>query len=86
MLYERAPAIDFSNLAYVRAPVRVFREIFGVFIAFAVCATRVTRGALVAHGNSFTFLRCEASQYRRSVVPLSGFLWNDLNDPVDYGV
>ena len=47
---------------------------------------RVTRGALVAHRHSFAPNRCRTSQYRRSVVPLSVSLWNDLSDPVFYGV
>ena len=46
---------------------------------------RVTRGALVAHRHSFD-PRCRTSQYRRSFVPLSVSLWNDLSDPVFDGV
>ena len=44
---------------------------------------RVTRGALVAHRHSFAppIARCKTSQYRRSIVPLSVSLWNDLSDP-----
>ena len=42
---------------------------------------RVTRGALVAHWHSFANPRCRTSQYRRSFVPLSVSLWNDLSDP-----
>ena len=47
---------------------------------------RVTRGALVAHRHSFAPPRCKTSQYRRSFVPLSAYLWNDLSDPVFDGV
>ena len=47
---------------------------------------RVTRGALVAHRHSFAPPRCRTSQYRRSFVPLSVSLWNDLSDPVSDGV
>ena len=47
---------------------------------------RVTRGALVAHRHSFAPPRCRTSQYRRTFVPLSVFLWNDLSDPVFDGV
>ena len=43
---------------------------------------RVTRGALVAHRHSFALPRCRTSQYRRSFVPLSVSLWNDLSGPV----
>ena len=43
---------------------------------------RVTRGALVAHWHSFAPPRCRTSQYRRTFVPLSLSLWNDLSDPV----
>ena len=48
---------------------------------------RVTRGALVAHiMRSFEPARCRTSQYRRTSVPLSVFLWNHLGDPVFDGV
>ena len=47
---------------------------------------RVTRGALVAHRHSFAPPRCRTSQYRRSFVPLTVSLWNDLSDPVFEGV
>ena len=46
----------------------------------------VTRGALVAHRHSFAPNRCRTSQYRRSFVPLSVSLWNNLSDPVFDGV
>ena len=46
----------------------------------------VTRGALVAHRHSFAPPRCRTSQYRKSFVPLSVSLWNDLSDPVFDGV
>ena len=46
----------------------------------------VTRGALVAHRHSFAPPRYRTSQYRRSFVPLSVSLWNDLSDPVFDGV
>ena len=46
----------------------------------------VTRGALVSHGHSFAPSNCRTSQYRRTFVPLSVSLWNDLNDPVFDGV
>ena len=47
---------------------------------------RVTRGALVAHWFSYAPPRCRTSQYRRTFVPLSVSLWNDLRDPVFDGV
>ena len=47
---------------------------------------RVTRGSLVAHRHSFAPPRCRTSQCRRSFVPLSVSLWNDLSDPVFDGV
>ena len=46
----------------------------------------VTCGALVAHRHSFAPPRCRTSQHRRSFVPLSVSLWNDLTDPVFDGV
>ena len=47
---------------------------------------RITRGALVIHRHSFAPPRCWTSQYRRTFVPLSVSLWNDLSDPVFDGV
>ena len=47
---------------------------------------RVTRGVLVAHRHSFAPPRCRTSQYRRSFMPLSVSLWNDLSDRVFDGV
>ena len=47
---------------------------------------RVTRGALVVHRHSYAPPRCMTSQYRRSIVPLSVSLWNNLSDPVFVGV
>ena len=47
---------------------------------------RVTRGPFVAHRHSFALPRCRTSQYRRTFVPLSVSLWNDLSDPVIDGV
>ena len=41
---------------------------------------RVTRGALVAHRYSFSSPNCRTSQYRRTSVPHSVYLWNDLDD------
>ena len=46
----------------------------------------VTRGALVAHRHSFAPPRCRTFQYRRSFVPISVSLRNDLSDPVFDGV
>ena len=47
---------------------------------------RVTCGALVAHRHSFAVPRCRTSQYRRTFVPHSVSLWNDLSYPVFDGV
>ena len=46
----------------------------------------VTHGALVAHRFSYAPPRCRTSQYRRTLIPLSVSLWNDLGDPVFDGV
>ena len=46
----------------------------------------VTRGALVDHRHSLAPPRCRTSQYRRTFVPLSVSLRNDLSDPVFDGV
>ena len=47
---------------------------------------RVTRGTLIAHRYTYAPPRCKTSQYRRTFIPLSVSLWNDLVDPVFDGV
>ena len=47
---------------------------------------RVTRGALIAHRFTYAPPRCRTSQCRRTFIPLSVSLWNDLSDPVFDGV
>ena len=47
---------------------------------------RVIRGALIAHRYTFAPPRCRTSHYRRTFIPLSVSLWNDLADPVFDGV
>ena len=47
---------------------------------------RVTRGALIAHRYANTPPHCRTSQHRRTFIPLSVSLWNDLVDPVFDGV
>ena len=46
----------------------------------------VTRGAMIAHRFTYASPRCRISQYRRTFIPLSVSLWNDLSDPVFDGV
>ena len=48
--------------------------------------SRITRGALIAHWHWSAPPCCRTSQYARTFVPLSVSLWNDLTDPVFYGV
>ena len=47
---------------------------------------RETQGALVAHRYTYVTPGCRTSQYRKTVVPLLVFLWNDLADPLFDGV
>ena len=47
---------------------------------------KVTRGSLVAHRFTYALPRCRTSQHRRTFIPLSVSLWNDLTDPVFDGV
>ena len=47
---------------------------------------RVTRGALIAHRYTYAPPRWRTSQQRRTFIPLSVSLWNDLVDPVFDGV
>ena len=43
---------------------------------------RVTRGGLIAHRYTYAPPRCRTSQYRRTFIPISVSLWNDLVDSV----
>ena len=47
---------------------------------------RVTRGTVIAHRYTYAPPRSRTSQYRRTFVPFSVSLWNDLSDPVFDGV
>ena len=47
---------------------------------------RVMRGDVIAHRFTYAPPRCRTSEYRRTFVPLSVSLWNDLSDPVFDGV
>ena len=47
---------------------------------------RVTLGAEIAQRYTYAPPRCRTSQYRRTFIPLSVSLWNDLSDPVFDGV
>ena len=47
---------------------------------------RVTRGTVTAYRFTYSPPRCRTSQYRRTFIPLSVSLWNDLSDPVFGGV
>ena len=47
---------------------------------------RLTRGTLIAHRYTYAPPRCRTSQYRRTFIPLSVSLWNNLVDPVFDGV
>ena len=46
----------------------------------------VTRCAVIAHRYTYAHLRCRTSQYRRTFIPLSVSLWNDVGNPVFDGV
>ena len=47
---------------------------------------RITHGAVIADRNTYAPPRCRTSQYRRTFIPLSLTLWNDLGDTVSDGV
>ena len=49
-------------------------------------ALGVTRGTLIAHRYTYAPPRCRTSKYRRTFIPLSVSLWNNLVDPVFDGV
>ena len=43
---------------------------------------QVTCGALVEHRYPYAQPRCRTSQYRKTFIPLSVSLWDDLADPL----
>ena len=47
---------------------------------------RVTRGALIVHRYTSAPPSCRTLQYRRTFIPLSVSLWNDLGNPLFDGV
>ena len=47
---------------------------------------RVTRGDLVAHRYTYAPPGCGTLQYRKTFIPVSVSLWNDLANPVSNGV
>ena len=47
---------------------------------------QVTRSAVIAHRYTYAPPRCRTSQYRRTFIPWSVSLWNDLSDPMFDGV
>ena len=47
---------------------------------------RGTRGAVIAHRYTYAPPSCRTSWYRRTFIPWSVSLWNDLSDPVFDGV
>ena len=47
---------------------------------------RFTSGAVTAHRYTYEPPRCRTSQYRRTFIPMSVSLWNDLGDTVFGGV
>ena len=46
----------------------------------------VTRLTVIAHRFTYVPPRCRTLQYRRTFIPLSVSVWNDLSDPVFNGV
>ena len=55
-------------------------------LAVSYVPVRVTRGVLITRRYTFAPPRCRTSQHRRTFIPLSVSLWNDLVDPVFDGV
>ena len=47
---------------------------------------RVTCGAVIVHRYTYAPPSCRTSQYHRTFIALLVSLWNDLCDPVFYGV
>ena len=62
----------------------LMHHLYGV-LSVTYATVWVTRGALVVHRYTYAPLRCRTSRYRRTFIPVSVSLWNDLADPViDY--
>ena len=51
-----------------------------------VCAGAGYTRRLIAHRYTYAPPRCRTSQYRRTFIPMSVSLWNDLSDPMFDGV
>ena len=74
-------AVDLSLTCHASSHLTTF-----AFWSREVRSVRVTRGALVAHRYTYAPPRCRTSQCRRTFIPLSVSLWNDLADSVFDGV
>ena len=82
-LAHRRPVAELCMLFKIKS--KTMHPLSGALLLPYVTA-RVTRGALVANRHSFVPPRCRASQYRRSFLPLSVPLSNDLSGSVFDGV
>ena len=69
----------------VQDQVYLMHPLYGALLVPYV-PVRVTRGAVIAHWYTYARSRCRTSQYRRTFVPFSMSLWNDLSHPVFDGV
>ena len=55
-------------------------------VSWPYVPVRVPRGALITHRYTYAPPHCRTSKYRRTFIPLSVSLWNDLGDPEFDGV
>ena len=57
-----------------------------LIVLYLYVPVRVTLGALVAHRYTYAPPHYRTLQYSRTFIPFSVSLWNDLDNPVFYGV
>ena len=60
---------------------RSMHPLYGA-LSVSYLAVRVTRGALIEHRCTYAPPRCRTAQDRRTFIPLSVSVWNDITDPV----
>ena len=82
-IVHRRPAVALFLLCKIRC--NPMRSLYGA-LPLLYMSVRVTLGTLVAHRYTYVPPHCRTSQYRRSFIDLSVYLWNDLADPVFDGM
>ena len=82
--HRRYPAVLFM-LYKIRCKCNPMHPLYGA-LPVPHLSVRVTRSALVSHLYTYAHTRGRNSQFRRTFIPLSMSLWNDLAEPLFDGV